>query len=96
MLDPELPDERQSEIVARAQEIVTKDGGVWHGNEPWDTYCLIGLWLWCGWVWLRTPRSEPKEAESSADPAQLVEGPADIGGPHESLADQHRADARGS
>ena len=35
MLDPELPDERQSEIVARAQEIVTKDGGVWHGNEPW-------------------------------------------------------------
>jgi small subunit ribosomal protein S6 len=35
MLDPELPEERQSEIVARAQEIVEKGGGVWHGNEPW-------------------------------------------------------------
>ncbi len=35
MLDAELPDERQNEIVARSQEIVTKDGGVWHGNEPW-------------------------------------------------------------
>lgn len=35
MLDPELPDERQSEIVARAQEIVTKEGGAWHGAEPW-------------------------------------------------------------
>jgi small subunit ribosomal protein S6 len=35
MLDPELPEERQSEILARAQEIVTKDGGTWHGNEQW-------------------------------------------------------------
>ena len=33
MLDPELPDERQSEIVARVEEIVTKDGGVWHGER---------------------------------------------------------------
>ena len=35
MLDPELADERQSEIIARAQEIVTNGGGAWHGNEPW-------------------------------------------------------------
>jgi small subunit ribosomal protein S6 len=35
MLDPELPEERQSEIIARAQEIVEKGGGVWLGNEPW-------------------------------------------------------------
>jgi small subunit ribosomal protein S6 len=35
LLDPELPDERQNEILARAEEIVTKGGGVWHGNEPW-------------------------------------------------------------
>jgi len=35
MLDPELAEERQADIVARAQEIVTKGGGVWHGNEPW-------------------------------------------------------------
>lgn len=35
MLDAELAEERQAEIVARAQEIVVKSGGVWHGNEPW-------------------------------------------------------------
>jgi small subunit ribosomal protein S6 len=35
MLDPELADERQSEILGRAEEIVTKDGGAWHGNQPW-------------------------------------------------------------
>ncbi len=35
MLEPELADERQQEIIARAEEIVTKGGGVWHGNEPW-------------------------------------------------------------
>ena len=35
MLDPELADERQNEIIGRAEEIVTKGGGVWHGNDPW-------------------------------------------------------------
>ena len=35
MLDPELADERQSEIIARAEEIVTKGGGAWRGSEPW-------------------------------------------------------------
>lgn len=35
MLDPELPEERQQEIVGRAQEIVTKGGGAWLGHEPW-------------------------------------------------------------
>ena len=37
MLDPELAEERQQEIVARAEEIVTKSGGTWRGNEPWGT-----------------------------------------------------------
>ena len=35
MLDPELADERQAEIIARAEEIVTKGGGSWYGGEPW-------------------------------------------------------------
>ena len=35
MLDAELPDERQQEILGRAEEIVTKGGGAWHGSEPW-------------------------------------------------------------
>jgi small subunit ribosomal protein S6 len=35
MLDPELPDERQAEIVARVEETVSKGGGTWHGGESW-------------------------------------------------------------
>ncbi len=35
MLDPELPEERQTEIVTRAREAIEKDGGTWDGHEPW-------------------------------------------------------------
>ncbi len=35
MLDPELAEERQSEIVTRARELVERDGGVWRGQESW-------------------------------------------------------------
>ena len=35
MLDPELPEERQSEIVTRAREAIEKDGGTWDNHEPW-------------------------------------------------------------
>ena len=35
MLDPELPEERQAEIVARAREAIEKDGGTWDKDEPW-------------------------------------------------------------
>ncbi len=35
MLDAELADERQAEIIARAEEIVMKGGGAWHRSEPW-------------------------------------------------------------
>jgi small subunit ribosomal protein S6 len=35
MLDPELPEERQGEILTRAQELVTKDGGDWEPIQPW-------------------------------------------------------------
>jgi small subunit ribosomal protein S6 len=35
MLDPELPEERQNEILARARELVEKRGGAWVGHEPW-------------------------------------------------------------
>ena len=34
MLDPELPDERQNEIVSRIREAVERDGK-WDGHEPW-------------------------------------------------------------
>ncbi len=35
MLDPELPEERQSEIVTRARESIERDGGRWDGDQPW-------------------------------------------------------------
>ena len=35
MLDPELPEERQTEIVTRAREAIEKDGGVFEADEPW-------------------------------------------------------------
>jgi small subunit ribosomal protein S6 len=35
MLDPELAEERQNEIVARARDLVEKRGGSWVGHEPW-------------------------------------------------------------
>ena len=35
MLDPELPEERQAEILTRTQELVTKNGGEWEAAEPW-------------------------------------------------------------
>jgi small subunit ribosomal protein S6 len=34
MLDPELPEERQNEIIARIREAVEPDGS-WDGHEPW-------------------------------------------------------------
>jgi small subunit ribosomal protein S6 len=35
MLDPELPDERQAEIVNRVRESIERDGGRWLNAEPW-------------------------------------------------------------
>jgi small subunit ribosomal protein S6 len=35
MLDPELPEERQNEIVTRAREAIEREGGRWDNHEPW-------------------------------------------------------------
>ena len=35
LLDPELPEERQGEIIARARELVERGGGVWEGQDVW-------------------------------------------------------------
>jgi hypothetical protein len=34
-------------------------------GTPWNTFCLIALWLWCGWLWWRTPLKERPLPESS-------------------------------
>jgi small subunit ribosomal protein S6 len=35
LLDPELPDERQNEIVARTRELVERGGGIWESHDVW-------------------------------------------------------------
>jgi small subunit ribosomal protein S6 len=35
LLDPELPDERQNEIVTRTRETIEKGGGKWADHQPW-------------------------------------------------------------
>ena len=35
MLDPELPEERQNEILTRARELVERGGGTWLKTETW-------------------------------------------------------------
>jgi small subunit ribosomal protein S6 len=35
MLDPELPEERGNEIIARVREQVEGDGGTWTQHEAW-------------------------------------------------------------
>ena len=35
MLDPELPEERQAEVVARTRELVERGGGTWANQDIW-------------------------------------------------------------
>jgi small subunit ribosomal protein S6 len=35
LLDPELPDERQTEIVTRVREAIEREGGRWDNEDPW-------------------------------------------------------------
>ena len=35
MLDPELPEERQTQIVTRARDAIERDGGSFDRHEPW-------------------------------------------------------------
>ncbi len=35
MLDPELPEERQTEILARMRELIERGGGTWGSHDAW-------------------------------------------------------------
>jgi small subunit ribosomal protein S6 len=35
MLDPDLPEARQDEIIARVRELIEQGGGTWVGHDPW-------------------------------------------------------------
>jgi arabinofuranan 3-O-arabinosyltransferase len=33
-------------------------------GTPWPTFCLLALWLWCGWLWLNnSPQRTQRNAE---------------------------------
>ena len=49
-------------------------------SPPFDTFCLLALWAWCGWQWLREPINPTADAGSTASL------PADTG----SAADDRR------
>src|SRR5207249_2440895 len=36
-------------------------------GTPWTTFCLIALWLWCGWLWLRLPQPRPGNGWAPSD-----------------------------
>jgi arabinofuranan 3-O-arabinosyltransferase len=36
--------------------LVTNGKPIFH-SPPFDTFCLLALWAWCGWQWLRDPIS---------------------------------------
>ena len=35
LLEPELPEERSNEIIARTRQLVEGGGGTWDGHDPW-------------------------------------------------------------
>ena len=35
MLDPDLPDERQTEIIQRTRELIERSGGTWENHDAW-------------------------------------------------------------
>ena len=35
MIEPEVAEERHTEIIERTKATVTEGGGTWHGVEPW-------------------------------------------------------------
>jgi arabinofuranan 3-O-arabinosyltransferase len=52
---------------------------------PWDTLCVVFLWLWCDLV----------RGQGSAYPEQLGDRGAGVGGAHERLSDEDGVHARG-
>jgi hypothetical protein len=31
---------------------------------PWNTACMLVLWVWCAWLWIRQPRDTQKQASA--------------------------------
>ncbi len=79
-------------LLATAYVLPIWDIGVY--GFPWDTVCLVALWLWCGWLWSRqpapsappTPSDVPSRdgqmSASSAHAPQLPQLSAGVRGAH--------------
>jgi len=63
-------------------------------GQPWDTFCLLFLWGWCGFLWLLQPPPQQTAARSAGSnhPAQFIEFAPDVGGGHEGFPDEHGPD----
>ena len=64
MLDPELPEERQAEVVARTRELVERGGGTWANQDVWGRRKLAEA---------RTMVEEREEFESAETPVDRAE-----------------------
>jgi arabinofuranan 3-O-arabinosyltransferase len=45
----------------------------WSG-PPWETFCLLALWLCCGWLWFRQRKEGEAGCWPSCEPRSLDEG----------------------
>jgi hypothetical protein len=45
-----------------------------HWGPPWDTFCLAGVWAWCGWQWLR----HGEKVATSWEDGEPAEPPFDV------------------
>src|SRR5205807_944694 len=52
-------------VIPQPWRFSTKQNGV-----PGSTYCVLLLWLWCGWKWLQTP-----EVQAARLPENAAGGP---------------------
>lgn len=52
-LFPTLDAALTARVGMLSPQLVMVSSAIYIGGHPWDTYCLIVLWLWCGWQWLK-------------------------------------------
>ncbi|HLN28363.1 MAG TPA: glycosyltransferase family 87 protein [Gemmataceae bacterium] len=46
-------------------------------GTPWSVFCLLALWFWCGWLWLRCP--EPGAAAKKLEEGQMPRSAQAVG-----------------
>ncbi|MCS6851620.1 MAG: DUF2029 domain-containing protein [Gemmataceae bacterium] len=62
-------------------------------GQPWHTYVLMVLWLYCGIRWWQSPTSLSDTADVELlQTSQLIELRSDVACPHQALADQDGTD----